>query len=50
MGELLIGMILGAMVATETGRNIGNQVGDAALKKLKQAAKAGKEESNGESA
>ena len=30
MVQLLIGMLLGAMVATPTGRSIGNQIGDAA--------------------
>lgn len=32
--QLLIGMLLGAMVSTPTGRSIGNQIGDAALKKV----------------
>ena len=31
MMQLLIGMLLGAMVSTPTGRSIGNQIGDAAL-------------------
>lgn len=35
MVQLLIGMLLGAMVATPTGRSIGNQVGDAALAEIK---------------
>ena len=35
MMQLLIGMLLGAMVSTPTGRSIGNQIGDAALKKVK---------------
>ena len=34
---LLIGMLLGAMVATPTGRSIGNQIGDAALAEIKKA-------------
>ena len=52
MVQLLIGMLLGAMVATPTGRSIGNQIGDAALKKVKdavQASAAGEETENGES-
>lgn len=39
MMQLLIGMLLGAMATTETGRNIGNQIGDAAAKGVKQVAK-----------
>ena len=35
MVQLLIGMLLGAMVATPTGRNIGNQIGDAAIAEIK---------------
>jgi hypothetical protein len=37
MVQLLIGMLLGAMVATPTGRSIGNQIGDAALAEIKKA-------------
>lgn len=53
MVQLLIGMLLGAMVATPTGRSIGNQIGDAALKKVKdavQASAAGEEDDDGKSA
>lgn len=39
MVQLLIGMLLGAMVTTETGRSIGNQLGDAAVKGLNQVGK-----------
>lgn len=35
MLQLLVGMLLGAMVSTETGRSIGNQVGNAAIGGLK---------------
>ena len=35
MVQLLIGMLLGAMVATPTGRSIGNQIGDAAIAEIK---------------
>ena len=35
--QLLIGMLLGAMVSTPTGRSIGNQIGDAALAEIKKA-------------
>lgn len=37
MVQLLIGMLLGAMVATPTGRSIGNQIGDAAIAEIKKA-------------
>ena len=37
MVQLLIGMLLGAMVATPTGRIIGNQIGDAAIAEIKKA-------------
>lgn len=37
MTELLIGIALGAMVATPTGRSIGNQLGDAMLAGAKKA-------------
>ena len=37
MMQLLIGMLLGAMVATPTGRSISNQIGDAALAEIKKA-------------
>lgn len=58
MVQLLIGMLLGAMATTETGRSIGNQLGDAAASGLKQAVKSaaspkdetGKEAEHGESA
>lgn len=53
MVQLLIGMLLGAMVATPTGRSIGNQIGDAALKRVKdavQASTAGEEDDDGKSA
>lgn len=52
MVQLLIGMLLGAMVATPTGRSIGNQIGDAAMKKVKdviQVPLTGEETENGES-
>ena len=51
MMQLLIGMLLGAMVSTPTGRSIGNQIGDAAMKKVKdviQAPLTGEETENGE--
>lgn len=35
MVQLLIGMLLGAMAATPTGRSIGNQIGDAAIAEIK---------------
>lgn len=38
MLQLLVGMLLGAMVSTETGRSIGNQVGNAAIGSLKKVA------------
>ena len=38
MLQLLVGMLLGAMVSTETGRSIGNQLGDAAIGGLKKVA------------
>ena len=38
MLQLLVGMLLGAMVSTETGRSIGNQVGNAAISGLKKVA------------
>ena len=53
MMQLLIGMLLGAMVSTPTGRSIGNQIGDAALKKVKdavQASAAGEAADDGKSA
>ena len=53
MVQLLIGMLLGAMVATPTGRSIGNQIGDAAMKKVKdviQAPLTGEEDDDGKSA
>ncbi len=37
MVQLLIGMLLGAMVATPTGRSIGNQIGDTAIAEIKKA-------------
>ena len=37
MVQLLIGMRLGAMVATPTERSIGNQIGDAALAEIKKS-------------
>ena len=37
MVQLLIGMLLGAMVATPTGRSIGNQIGDAVIAEIKKA-------------
>ena len=53
MVQLLIGMLLGVMAATPTGRSIGNQIGDAALTKVKdavQASAAGEEADDGKSA
>lgn len=53
MVQLLIGMLLGAMAATPTGRSIGNQIGNAAIDKVKKAMKAptaGEEDNHGESA
>ena len=53
MVQLLIGMLLGVMAATPTGRSIGNQIGNAAIDKVKEAMKAPttREEDNyGESA
>lgn len=53
MVQLLIGMLLGAMATTPTGRSIGNQIGNAAIDKVKEAMKAptaGKEDNHGESA
>ena len=54
MLQLLVGMLLGAMVSTETGRSIGNQVGNAAIGGLKKVAGAalpedsvGKEDAHG---
>ena len=35
MLQLLVGILLGAMVSTETGRSIGNQLSDAAIGGLK---------------
>lgn len=53
MMQLLIGMLLGAMISTPTGRSIGNRIGDAALKKVKDAVQAsadGEEADDGKSA
>ena len=53
MMQLLIGMLLGAMVSTPTGRSIGNQIGNAAIDKVKEAIKAptaGEEDNHGKSA
>lgn len=52
MVQLLVGMLLGAMAATPTGRSIGNQIGDAAMGKIKEAVRtaSGKENDDGESA
>lgn len=53
MVQLLIGMLLGVMAATPTGRSIGNQIGNAAIDKVKKAMKAptaGEEDNHGESA
>lgn len=38
MTELILGIALGAMIATPTGRSIGNQVGDAMAAAIKKAA------------
>lgn len=46
MLQLLVGMLLGAMVSTETGRSIGNQVGNAAIGGLKKVAGAALPEEN----
>ena len=35
MVQLLIGILLGAMASTQTGRSIGNQIGDAAIAEIK---------------
>lgn len=35
MVQLLIGILLGAMASTQTGRSIGNQIGDAAITEIK---------------
>lgn len=37
MVQLLVGMLLGVMAATPTGRSIGNQIGNAAIDKVKEA-------------
>ena len=53
MVQLLIGMLLGVMAATPTGRSIGNQIGNAAIDKVKEVMKdppAGEENNHGESA
>ena len=53
MMQLLIGMLLGVMAATPTGRSIGNQIGNAAIDKVKEAIMAptaGEENYHGESA
>ena len=53
MMQLLIGMLLGAMVSTPTGRSIGNQIGDAAINKIKdvvQTPTSGEEANDGQSA
>ena len=53
MVQLLIGMLLGAMVATPTGRSIGNQIGDVGMKKVKdviQTPLTGEETDDGKSA
>lgn len=52
MVQLLIGMLLGVMAATPTGRSIGNQIGNAAIDKIKEATRAAseKEDENGETA
>lgn len=52
MVQLLIGMLLGVMAATPTGRSIGNQIGNAAIDKVKEAMKTptvGEENNHGES-
>lgn len=48
MLQLLVGMLLGAMVSTETGRSIGNQVGNAAIGGLKKVAGAALPEESSE--
>lgn len=48
MLQLLVGMLLGAMVSTETGRSIGNQVGNAAISGLKKVAGAALPEESSE--
>lgn len=48
MVQLLIGMLLGAMVATPTGRSIGNQIGDAAIAEIKKVMPKPDAESEGE--
>ena len=48
MVQLLIGMLLGAMVATPTGRSIGNQIGDVAIAEIKKAIPKPTEESEEE--
>lgn len=48
MLQLLVGMLLGAMVSTETGRSIGNQVGNAAIGGLKKIAGAALPEESSE--
>ena len=48
MLQLLVGMLLGAMVSTETGRSIGNQVGNAAIGGLKKVAGAARPEESSE--
>ena len=53
MVQLLIGMLLGVMAATPTGRSIGNQIGNAGIDKVKEGMKAptaGEENNHGESA
>ena len=53
MVQLLIGMLLGVMAATPTGRSIGNQIGNVSIDKVKEAMKApmaGEEDNHGESA
>ena len=53
MVQLLIGMLLGVMAATPTGRSSGKQIGIAAIDMVKEAMKAptaGEEDNHGESA
>ena len=53
MMQLLIGMLLGVMAATPTGRSIGNQIGNAAIEKVKEAVQApltGEGDTHGKSA
>lgn len=53
MVQLLIGMLLGVMAATPTGRSIGNQIGNAAIEKVKEAMQppaTGEEDTHGKSA